>query len=71
MVKREKGAVTVLAVEPAIPPHNSCFMAALCVGGGLFVLLLLEALETDASDEDEFSLLMMVAIVCFEQYKGS
>ena len=28
IVKREKGAVTVFAIDPAKPPQNSCFMAS-------------------------------------------
>jgi hypothetical protein len=28
MVNREKGAVTVLATEPAKPPQNNCFIAS-------------------------------------------
>jgi hypothetical protein len=29
MVNREKGAVTVLATDPARPPQNSCFAASI------------------------------------------
>ena len=34
IVNREKGAVTVLAIDPAKPPQNNCFMASLERDGG-------------------------------------
>jgi len=34
MVRRESGAVTVFATDPAIPPLNRCFKAEIARGSG-------------------------------------